>query len=223
MRRTRAPYAKTPARIDGKPVSTFAANLTALARRLCGPVSARNTALRMPKGMLMRAARATMTRVPRTAFPNPPPSSRGAGGSWVKTPSASLCPPCQASIQTTEKRGIRARSVMIATSPLMRRSIRVLGRRRDFSSSEKSTSAKGLRSPVEGAFRNPPFIVISCMAVSPSSFQAGRCALQHNRPDDVHEERDRQQDQCRVHEHCHVLLGRLREVIGQKGREGVCG
>ncbi len=144
-------------------MSTLAANLTAWARRLCGPVSARKTALRMPKGTLMRAAIATMTRVPRMALPNPPPSSSGAGGNWVKTARLSFCPPCQASIQTTEKRGIRATSVMKATSPLEKRSMSVLGLRSDFSSSEKSTPAKGSISRSRLSSLNP-FMVMSCMA-----------------------------------------------------------
>src|SRR5262245_66147287 len=43
-------YAKTPARVEGRPVSVLAEKRTALDSELLGPSSARNTALAMPTG-----------------------------------------------------------------------------------------------------------------------------------------------------------------------------
>src|SRR5262249_52561121 len=80
---------------------------------------------------------------------NPPPCSRGAGGSCVKTATLSLLPPLQRSIKTTENNGTRAIIVVTVTKALINALNRVRGRRNDRSSSEKSTPSKGFNSGAE--------------------------------------------------------------------------
>ncbi len=47
----------------------------------------------MPIGMLITEAIATITSVPTTALPKPPPGMKPAGGSWVNRAVPSRAPP----------------------------------------------------------------------------------------------------------------------------------
>ncbi len=82
---TMTPYAKTPARIDGNPLSSLAQNRTTDAARPSGLTSARYTPANTPTGMLMTAAMSTTRKVPTMALPIPPPRIPAAGGSSVRS------------------------------------------------------------------------------------------------------------------------------------------
>src|SRR6266508_2905002 len=137
-------------------------------------------------GTLIKTAKATMMSVPTSALPNPPPCSSGAGGRWVKTVRLSFRPPRQASIKTTENNGISANRVMEVTTPFSRKSISVRGRRRERSSSEKFTPAKG---PVKSGFTEVSVLAALMRTLLHSS---KRCAPDHDCADDVNHQSDAQ-------------------------------
>src|SRR5690348_908239 len=85
---------KTPARIEGNPVSTFAAKLTAEAVRVSGPNSLMKIAPSIPNGTLSTVAIATITRVPTIALPIPPPGAIAGGGSVVNVVMLNAATPC---------------------------------------------------------------------------------------------------------------------------------
>jgi hypothetical protein len=90
---TTAAYAKTPASTEGKPVNVFVAKRATRASDDAGPSSARKTAARTPTGIATRPAMPTITMVPTTALPKPPPGSNPAGGSSTNTARPSRAPP----------------------------------------------------------------------------------------------------------------------------------
>src|SRR5271157_5182935 len=168
--------------MEGNPVSTLAENLTAWARRLSFHCT-RKTAVSTPSCTVIKVAIPTMISVPTIALPNPPPCSKGAGGSCANSAKLSFLPPRQISIHSTANSGIKARNVMPDTIQLRRRLMNVRGRYK-----ESSSSAKSRR--------------LFCLLQRGCSFclRFGSCSLQHHGSKYVDQQSDRQQYQRGVHQ-----------------------
>src|SRR5262245_47578254 len=147
-------------------------------------------------------AMATMMSVPTMALPNPPPCSSGAGGSWVRTVRLSFLPPRHSSIKTTEKSGIKANTVIAVTSAVRMKSTSVRGRRSDRSRWERSTPSNGS-------------VLIQNHSTDCSVHVGDGCTLDNQGADDIDDQRDTEQNECRVHQNADLLGPGLGEVVCQ--------
>src|SRR5262245_7311969 len=157
-----------------------------------------------------------MMSVPTIALPNPPPCSSAVGGSCVNTVRLSFLPPRHKSIRTTENSGMSEKSVMAVTIALNRKSVSVRGRLRDRSRCEKSTPANGSRASMAVVAAGGFMERLTSIRVD------DRCALDHERAEYVHHQRDREEDERCVHQHAYLSRACFREIVREKCRQRIC-
>ena len=214
---TTVPKANTPARIDGKPVSTLAAKRTTEAVLPFGAELGQEDAARMPNGTLMTAAMPHHHQRAEDGVADAAADHAGGGRQFGEQGEAEPRPPRHISMISTETSGTTASTVRTPDSTLMPKLNSDRGVRSDFSSClqvDRATGAARMRdclthltTPLAG--REAELLPSRRMISSPITLT---------------DQRDSQQHQGGVHQHADFdRRGRFGKLVGQQAASVLAG